>query len=241
MKISDEGLRLIKSFEGYHKRQADGSCVAYLCPANVPTIGWGCTEGVKLGMRWTEAEATEGLRREIAKHEAAVARLVTVDINQNQFDALTSFSYNCGIVALSKSTLLKRLNKGDHDGAARAFHAWNKGGGRVLKGLVARRAREAALFMKPVAAPEEPYMPQKVDKAIEPPSATAVGVGVGGGAIAIPNLPSPPDMTPVTGWETYLKTVSGFGSYLISNPIVAIGFIAFVAAVFLLPKLRADT
>ena len=241
MKISDEGLRLIKSFEGYHTKQADGSCVAYLCPARVPTIGWGCTEGVKLGMRWTEAEATDGLRRELAKHEAAVARLVTVDINQNQFDALTSFSYNCGVGALAKSTLLKRLNKGDVSGAAQAFHAWNKGGGRVLNGLVARRAREAALFMKPVEAPAEPFMPQKVEKAIEPPSRTAVGVGVGGGAIALPNLPAPPDMTPVTGWEAYLKTVSGFGSYLITNPIVAIGFIAFVAAVFLIPRLRADT
>lgn len=241
MRISDEGLRLIKSFEGYHTRQPDGSCVAYLCPAGVATIGWGCTEGVTLGMRWTEAEATEGLRREIAKHEAAVNRLVTVDINQNERDALISFSYNCGIGALSTSTILRRLNRGDRAGAAAAFALWNKGGGRVLKGLVARRSREAALFLKPVAAPDAPYMPQKVGKQVEPPSRTAVGVGAGGAGLALPQIPAAPDVSIVSGWQTAMETVGGFGKYLVANPVLAVAAAAIVVVVFLIPKLREAT
>lgn len=241
MRISDEGLRLIKSFEGYHTRQQDGSCVAYLCPAGVATIGWGCTEGVTLGMRWTEAEATEGLRREIAKHEAAVNRLVTVDINQNERDALISFSYNCGIGALSTSTILRRLNRGDRAGAAAAFALWNKGGGRVLKGLVARRSREAALFLKPVAAPDAPYMPQKVGKQVEPPSRTAVGVGAGGAGLALPQIPAAPDVSIVSGWQTAMETVGGFGKYLVANPVLAVAAAAIVVVVFLIPKLREAT
>lgn len=162
MKISREGLELVKSFEGYHKKLPNGDCAAYLCPAGVATLGWGATEGVKLGMVWTVAEAEDALRRELVKHEAAVARMATVDLNQNQFDSLVSFSFNCGTGALQKSTLLKKVNAGDFQGAGRAFASWNKGGGRVLAGLVRRRAAEAALFLKPVDL-AEPDMPQAVD------------------------------------------------------------------------------
>jgi len=171
MKLSENGLRLIKSFEGYHTRTSDGGCQAYRCPAGVWTCGWGCTEGVTANTRWTEAEATERLSREIAKFEKAVDQLVTVPLNQNQFDALVSFAYNCGIGALGESTLLKRLNVGDVQGAALQFPRWNRGGGRVLQGLVNRRAREQALFMKPMQAPEVPAMPQSVDPPFAPPEA----------------------------------------------------------------------
>lgn len=236
MHISDEGLRLIKSFEGYYTKQPDGSCVAYLCPAKVATIGWGCTEGVKLGMRWTEAEATEGLRREISKHEAAVNRLVTVDINQHERDALISFSYNCGVGALQSSTVLKRLNKGDRAGAAAAFAAWNKGGGKVLPGLVARRAREAALFMKPTSAPDAPYMPQRVEASKEPISSKVVATGtavVSSGAAVVTTtggIPAPPPgivdtVSSVSAW----KGIVGH-----PDPLVLIG-VALVAAIFGIP------
>lgn len=165
MVLSAEGLRLIKSFEGYHRRLKDGTCVAYKCPAGVWTLGYGCTEGIKPGMQWTEQEAEEALARELAKFESAVRRLVKVPLNQNEFDALVSFAYNCGEGALGRSTLLKRLNKEDRVGAAKGFNAYIKGGGRVLKGLVARRAREAALFLKPTEAPSAPAMPQAIGKA----------------------------------------------------------------------------
>ena len=104
--------------------------------------------------------------------ERDVRRLVTVPLNSNQFDALVSFAYNCGAGNLAKSTLLKRVNAGDHVGAAAEFHRWNKGGGKVLPGLTRRRASESLLYQgirdanydgkadpKPPAEP----MPQMVD------------------------------------------------------------------------------
>lgn len=163
MQISQTGLDLICEFEGYHRALPDGSCTTYYCPANVLTIGYGCTEGIRVGEVWTKQQAQDRFRSELAKHESAVNRLATVDLNQNQFDALVSFSYNCGSAALGGSTLLKKLNAGDFDGAARQFPAWNKGGGKVLAGLVRRRAAEAALFRKPAEASPEPDMPQAVD------------------------------------------------------------------------------
>jgi len=163
MHISQKGLDLIKSFEGYHDALPDGSCRAYLCPASVLTIGFGCTSGVTEGLIWTKDQAEQGLRKELIEHESHVKRLVTVELNQNEFDALTSFCYNVGAGALAKSTVLRCLNKDDRAGAARGFALWNKGGGKVLPGLVIRRQREATLFLSPVAAPVVPEMPQKVD------------------------------------------------------------------------------
>lgn len=164
MNISDAGVRMIVGFEGKLRPIGDGRYVAYRCPAGVWTIYAGVTEGVHEGMVCTEAEGETMFRRELIKHEAAVGRLATVPLNQNQFDALVSFSYNCGAGALAKSTLLRRLNAGDYEGAARCFAAWNKGGGRVLPGLVSRRAREASLFLKPVEQAPEPTMPHKIDE-----------------------------------------------------------------------------
>ena len=216
MKISEEGLRLIRSFEGYHTRLKDGSCAAYLCPARVPTIGWGCTEGVKLGMVWTEAEAEAALLREIAKFENAVNTSVTVEINQNEFDAMVSLAYNIGVAGFKRSSVLRRLNKGDRTGAAKAFHLWNKGGGRILAGLVSRRAREAALFLKPVAKPEEPFMPQAVEASKEPPKPATVAVGTcAAGGLAMPFLPSIPTppvetVSAVAGWQNAAETLKGF-------------------------------
>lgn len=237
MNISDNGLRLVKSFEGYHTRQKDGSCAAYLCPAGVATIGWGCTEGVKLGMTWTEAEAEAGLRRELAKFEAGVARCVTVDLNQNEFDALVSLSYNIGLAGFQKSSVLRKLNADDRDGAAAAFALWNKGGGRVLKGLVSRREREAALFRKPVAEPDEPFMPQRVEQSAVPPSRKIVAVGTsavtaGGAVIAENGIPPPPvvvdhSTSALAAWKSLV-----FKS--LADPLL-LGGLAIVAAVFVVP------
>ena len=164
MNLSAQGLSLIKSFEGYHTRLPDGGCTAYYCPAGVVTIGYGCTEGIRMGMVWTHDQAEAALRVEIAKFAAAVTRLVTVPMNQNQYDALVSFAYNCGEGALAHSTILRKFNAGDADGAAQAFGMWVKGGGRVLPGLVTRRAREAALFRTSAEAADEPSMPQAVEE-----------------------------------------------------------------------------
>jgi lysozyme len=176
MEISRDGLKLIKSFEGYHTRLKNGDCAAYRCPANVWTIGYGCTEGVKPGMVWTEQEAEDALHKEISKFETGVSQLVTVPLNQNEFDACVSLAYNIGLGGFGRSTVLRAINKGHKTGAAKAFEMWTRGGGRVLPGLVSRRKREAALFLKPVEKPEEPYMPQKVDPAPPPASNAALPV-----------------------------------------------------------------
>lgn len=170
MNLSDKGLALILSFEGKHRALGDGRYIAYRCPAGVWTIHAGVTEGVRDGMICTEAEGEAMFRRELAKFESAVTRLVTVEINQHQFDSLVSFAYNVGEGALAKSSLLKKLNAGDYDGAAQAFALYNKArnGGRdkplvVMAGLTRRRAAETALFLRPVEAPAVPDMPQKVE------------------------------------------------------------------------------
>ena len=178
--LSQRGINLVKSFEGYHTRQADGSCVAYLDRLARPmiwTIGYGLTEGVYKGMHLSEAAAEAGLRRELGRHEKAVIRLVTVPLTQPQFDALVSFSYNVGSGALRRSTLLRKLNRGDYRGAQGSFAAWRMAGGKVYRGLVRRRKAEADLFgADPIvlAAPSDPIpplpvpdMPQIIDEVTE--------------------------------------------------------------------------
>ncbi len=221
MKISDAGLDLIKDFEGYHDRQPNGDARAYRCPAGVWTIGHGVTEGIQYGMVWTKEECDEALLREISEHERHVKRLATVELNQNEYDALVSFCYNCGPGALGRSTLLKKLNKGDRRGAAKAFKLWNKGGGRVLRGLVDRRAREATLFLTPIEGQSKPDMAQKVGKSRAPvPVGAKVGAGlVAGSAVTIPTPPATmlETVTSLQTWQTHLNNVMGLLQYSASH------------------------
>lgn len=166
MKISDKGVEFIADFEGYHRALPNGDCTTYYCPAGVLTIGYGCTEGIRAGEVWTKKQALDRFKQELAKHEAAVNRVVTVDMTQNQFDALVSFSYNLGTGALASSSIVKQLNAGNPDAAARFFNLYcnAKVNGRLQKlpGLVRRRAGETAMFLQPDTPSEEPNMPQKV-------------------------------------------------------------------------------
>lgn len=141
MKTSQNGINLIKQFEGCR-------LTAYKCPAGVWTIGYGHTSGVKNGMTITQTKAEEYLKSDLVIYEKGVENAVKVTLNQNQFDALVSFSYNCGLGALRSSTLLKKLNAGDYTGASNEFPRWNKSNGRVLEGLKRRRTAEKALFDK---------------------------------------------------------------------------------------------
>lgn len=145
MNISQNGLDLIKKFEGFRD-------TAYVCPAGVMTIGYGTTvidgKPVKRGMRCTREQAEMWLETDANTFLRQIEKYISDDIelNQNQVDSLASFVYNIGIGNFKKSTLLKHLNEGFFVLAANEFARWNKGGGRVLKGLVDRRAEEADLF-----------------------------------------------------------------------------------------------
>lgn len=148
MKTSQKGIDLIKSFEGLKHK-------AYLCPAGVPTIGYGTTvypSGNKVQLTdkvITEAEAESLLKSDLIKFEHSVEHLVTSAITQNQFDALVSFAYNLGAKNLADSTLLKKVNKAPYDTTIRAeFLKWNKAGGKPLAGLTRRRSAEADLYFK---------------------------------------------------------------------------------------------
>lgn len=147
-KIGNSGIQLIKKYEGFYPKP-------YLCPANVGTIGFGSTyyeDGSKVKLTdppIDEQRATQLLMNVLVSYEKAVDSFSRDDINQNQFDALVSFAYNVGINALKNSTLLRLVNKMPDDPQIRTqFMRWNKGGGRVLKGLTRRREAEADLYFR---------------------------------------------------------------------------------------------
>lgn len=140
MRISSKGIDLIKNFEGLRLE-------AYLDSVNVPTIGYGHTRNVRLGQTITVEQAEAFLMEDIHEFELAIQRLVCIPLSQNQFDALTSFTFNVGIGNLKKSTLLKKLNTGDIAGAANEFNKWVYAGKQKLKGLVKRRSKERLLFI----------------------------------------------------------------------------------------------
>lgn len=142
MNTSQEGIDLIKSFEGFRS-------APYICPAGVATYGYGTTAGVTMNTPpITEDEAEALLARDLLRFERSVSRLCPVSLTQGQFDALVSFSYNLGSGALQSSTLRRRLLRGDYEGAADELLRWVWAGGRRLAGLVRRRAAERVLFIR---------------------------------------------------------------------------------------------
>jgi lysozyme len=147
MKISQVGINLIKSFEG---------CILheYKDAVGVPTIGYGHTGGVRPNQTITQQQAEELLKQDLEKFEKGVTDLVKVPLNQYQFDALVSFSFNVGLGALQTSTLLKKLNAKDYSGASKEFDKWVHAGGDVLRGLVSRRDAEQSLFNRHVETPK---------------------------------------------------------------------------------------
>jgi lysozyme len=145
-KLSPKGLELIKNFEGLKLR-------AYLCPASIPTIGFGNTyypNGSKVKLTdapITKEKAEELLKFLLISYEKAVDSFCRDDISQSNFDALVSFAYNVGNGNLQKSTLIKKVNANPKDiTIADEFMKWNKSNGSVLKGLTKRRQAEANLY-----------------------------------------------------------------------------------------------
>jgi lysozyme len=135
------GQALIRHFEQCR-------LTGYLCPAGVPTIGWGHTgPEVRVGMKITQQQADALFEQDLRKREAQVFHLVNVHLTQGQWDALVSFEYNLGEGNLASSTLLEKVNAGDFRGAALEFPRWCHSGGEVLEGLVLRRKAEQQLFL----------------------------------------------------------------------------------------------
>ena len=158
MNLNKETIDLIKGFEGLELK-------AYKDSVGVWTIGYGHTTAagnpaVVSGLTITNQQAEDMLRSDLRKYQAMVDRNVKVPLNENQYGALVSFTYNLGEGNLKYSTLLKKVNAKDFKGAALEFAKWNKAGGAVLKGLTRRRAAEAALFSKStLSAPQSPIQP----------------------------------------------------------------------------------
>ena len=141
MKTSEIGLDLIKSFEGLKLE-------SYLCPAKVWTIGYGHTQGVRQGQAISEQQAESLLKGDLLIYEKAVLSH-NLKLNQNQFDALVSFTYNVGPGNLAKSTLLRKVKLNPNDLSIRdEFMKWNKAKGKVLAGLTRRRKAEADLYFE---------------------------------------------------------------------------------------------
>ena len=167
MKLSKAGEDLMHRYEGFRNKP-------YLCPAHIWTIGYGHVlyqEQIRLPVVrvpdkhtpmirkemplkpednrvWSKEEINELFRVDVANFERGVLRLVPGCVSrQGSFDALVSISFNFGLGNLQRSTIRMKANRGDWEGAAEAFRAWTKGGGKVLPGLVKRREAEIALFL----------------------------------------------------------------------------------------------
>lgn len=141
---SEDATKFIASFEGL-------SLKAYQDQGSIWTIGYGHTSGVKEGDTVTEAEALALLDVDLIAADKALGRLVTVPVNQNQYDALTSLIFNIGQGNFAHSTVLDLIIRGEFDGAANAFLMWNKVHGVTNPGLDRRRQAERLIFLKPAA------------------------------------------------------------------------------------------
>ena len=143
MTISKEGIALIKKYEGLRLK-------AYLCPANVWTIGYGHTgSDVYAGQVITEPQAEQLLISDLVKFDKGVRKRVFKELKQNQFDALVSFAFNVGLGALEKSRLLLKVNTNPNDPSIRTeFNKWVNAAGKKLPGLIKRREEEANLYFK---------------------------------------------------------------------------------------------
>ena len=146
MKVSDKCINMIKHHEGFVRKP-------YQDPIGLWTVGVGhlIGDGKKLPKEWnkefTDEEVDNILCEDLERFEIGIQRLTKVSLKQSQFDALVSFSFNVGLGNFQSSTLRSKLNRGDYEGASNEFPKWRKAGGKILKGLVKRRADERNLFL----------------------------------------------------------------------------------------------
>ena len=213
--ISNEGIELIKRFEGLHKVGDDGLIHSYRCIAGKLTIGYGSCKGVKSGMKITHEEAEKRLRLDLQDAEDAIKRSVHVPLTQGQYDALVSFVFNLGTGNFRSSTLLKKLNQGLYGEVPEQLCRWNKarvsGKLQVVNGLTRRRSAEAAIFASDAKLPTDdggPVGPQKVTAAATKPltkSKTMAGAGIAGAATALGEIT--PQIEALVPYSDSMKTI----------------------------------
>jgi lysozyme len=127
------GLTMLESYRG----------VAYIpAPGDVPTIGFGTTDGVRMGDTTTPPKALTRALSDVQKFEGALKKCVTAPLHQHEYDAFVSLAYNIGSQAFCNSNLVKKLNAGDHEGACAEIKRWNRQGGKISPGLTKRREAE---------------------------------------------------------------------------------------------------
>lgn len=134
-------ITLVGGFEGLR-------LFAYRDPVGIPTACFGETKGIRMGMTFTRAECDKMLLDSLIEHETGMMRCIKVPIKDETHVALLSWTYNVGVGAACKSTLMRKLNAGDIRGACDELRRWNKAGGMTLPGLTRRRAEERALCLK---------------------------------------------------------------------------------------------
>ena len=208
--------------------QEDCALVSYKCPAGVWTCGWGETDGVVAGMTWTQDEADSRFLHSVNATANKIKAICTSDTGPNQLAALTSLGYNIGTEALSASTVMKAHNAGDYEAAARAYQLWNKakvnGTLVALPDLTARRAAEAALYLKPEDSPFARPSVQAVaseSSISKSPIAISSTTGIAGGLVAIAGS-TLDTITPIFHQAKDLAEAAGVNPLLIFGGIVTV-------------------
>ncbi|MDR1349804.1 MAG: lysozyme [Zoogloeaceae bacterium] len=215
-----EGVTLIAQSEGCR-------LTAYTDIAGVWTLGWGETLNIAEGMAWTQTEADARLCERLTEFDDGVAALLTVRASDYERAALVSLAYNIGLKGFRKSSVLRLHNQGRRADCAQAFHLWNKAGGKVIKGLVSRRAREAALYLRQTASEAGDSLAERSVGAgcspdADPPKPLTASRTIQSGAASV-----------VTGSlalaSQYSPQVGQIARSLSLNPVVVVALVAILA------------
>jgi lysozyme len=217
-------VELIAEFE-------DCKLVAYLCPAGKPTIGWGETNGIRLGMTWTKEQADRQFFTEICDIVENVKAQCKTYTTPEQLGAMVSFTYNVGLDGLKKSTVLKAHNESNFEASARAFSLWNKarinGKLEALPGLTARRLAESALYMRNDSAP----FPEPFAQDIAPETSLAKShINVSGAASVLAGTATVASSA-IESVKPVFAGVKDIANSLSINPITLLGIVAIVVGI----------
>jgi lysozyme len=218
--IPVKAIKLIKKYESLQ-------LVAYLCPAGVWTIGYGATgPDIVTGLVWTEEQANQRLIQDVNKFAQGVAKICP-ESSPLQHGAMVALAFNIGLGAFKKSSVARLHNAKKYAEAAQAFGLWNKARGKVLRGLVKRRAEEAAMYLEGCTIEEPTPSPTQAEG--EKPSRTIAGASIGGGAVVASQAA---DIVNDLSWVQ--EQLTGLAPYLpmISNALVVVGLIGIGVAIW---------